>query len=84
MSRMADAKPGGSFADCVIDHHELVNNEASHPDVFFYVDDKTPLTAHYYVLKSSSHILTEFLNLIFAFLIFSYLETFANLSLASF
>jgi hypothetical protein len=40
-----------AFANCVVDHHSLVNREDAVPDVFIHVDEKNVQTAHYYVLK---------------------------------
>eukprot|EP01128_Nolandella_sp_AFSM9_P011921 TRINITY_DN880_c3_g1_i1.p1 TRINITY_DN880_c3_g1~~TRINITY_DN880_c3_g1_i1.p1 ORF type:complete len:529 (-),score=196.62 TRINITY_DN880_c3_g1_i1:166-1704(-) len=40
-----------AYEHCVVDHHKLVNKDNLFPDVFFQVDDKVTLSAHYYILK---------------------------------
>jgi len=53
MAEGESRKAGSSeaFANCVVDHHALVNREDAGPDVYLHVDEKNVQTAHYYVLK---------------------------------
>lgn len=67
-------QPGEAYLACVVDHHALVNKEEAFPDVYLHVDEKSILTAHYYVLKCTptrSPSLSQFNGLDFAPLAFA-------------